>query len=103
MRRIKHALKLLGTCDNRRDANSVAILISVVYSVINVVVAGKRMCLKLKASFLQWESQQLFYMYCEVCRVTFAAELNLSSFHLGMKHPGEGGCSRSIWNGFQET
>ena len=53
MRRIKHALKLLGTCDNRRDANSVAILISVVYSVINVVVAGKRMCLKFKASFLQ--------------------------------------------------
>ena len=58
------------------------------------------MCLKLKASFLQWESQQLFYMYWEVCRVTFAAELNLSSFHLGMKHPGEGGCSRSIWKCF---
>ena len=53
MRIVKHALKLLGTCDNRRDANSVAILISVVYSVINVVVAGKRMCLKFKASFLQ--------------------------------------------------
>ena len=68
MRRIKHALKLLGTCDNRRDANSVAILISVVYSVIDVFVAGKRMCLKLKASFYNGNRSSYF-----ICTGRFAA------------------------------
>ena len=86
MRRIKQALMC---CLAPVRTEEMPILwpfsISVVYSVINVVVAGKRMCLKFKASFLQYESQQLFQVYWDVCRVTFASKLNLSSFHLGMK------------------